>query len=321
MEKGRWQIMIKFYKNRYKFFAVSLILIVLGFVFLGINGMDLSIQFKGGAILKYTYQNEINTEQVAEVVNQTLNRSADVQLTTDLATNSQKVVISLAGTEGVSAQDQEALDNALKAAFPSNDLNLSESNIVQAFIGKKFLQNSMIALILSSILIVVYVAIRFQKISGLSAGVMALVALFHDVAIVFFTFIVFKLPINESFIAVALTIIGYSINDTIVIYDRIRENNLLSRKMALSDLVDKSITQSLSRSLNTSLTTVISITIVYIFASVYNIESIKVFALPMMIGLISGTYSTIFIAGPLWVMWQNHKTKSKGSQGKKQAKA
>lgn len=313
--------MIKFYKNRYKFFAVSLILIVLGFVFLGINGMDLSIQFKGGAILKYTYQNEINTEQVAEVVNQTLNRSADVQLTTDLATNSQKVVISLAGTEGVSAQDQEALDNALKAAFPSNDLNLSESNIVQAFIGKKFLQNSMIALILSSILIVVYVAIRFQKISGLSAGVMALVALFHDVAIVFFTFIVFKLPINESFIAVALTIIGYSINDTIVIYDRIRENNLLSRKMALSDLVDKSITQSLSRSLNTSLTTVISITIVYIFASVYNIESIKVFALPMMIGLISGTYSTIFIAGPLWVMWQNHKTKSKGSQGKKQAKA
>lgn len=313
--------MIKFYKNRYKFFAVSLILIVLGFVFLGINGMDLSIQFKGGAILKYTYQNEINTEQVAEVVNQTLNRSADVQLTTDLATNSQKVVISLAGTEGVSAQDQEALDNALKAAFPSNDLNLSESNIVQAFIGKKFLQNSMIALILSSILIVVYVAIRFQKISGLSAGVMALVALFHDVAIVFFTFIVFKLPINESFIAVALTIIGYSINDTIVIYDRIRENNLLSRKMSLSDLVDKSITQSLSRSLNTSLTTVISITIVYIFASVYNIESIKVFALPMMIGLISGTYSTIFIAGPLWVMWQNHKTKSKGSQGKKQAKA
>ena len=174
--------MIKFYKNRYKFFAISLVLIVLGFVFLGINGMDLSIQFKGGAILKYTYQNEIDTEQVAAVVSQTLNRSADVQLTTDLATDTQKVVISLAGTEGVSAQDQETLDNALKAAFPDNGLNLSESNIVQAFIGKKFLQNSMIALILSSVLIVIYVAIRFQKISGLSAGVMALVALFHDVA-------------------------------------------------------------------------------------------------------------------------------------------
>lgn len=317
MEKGGWQTMIKFYKNRYKFFAISLVLIVLGFIFLGINGMDLSIQFKGGAILKYTYQNEIDTEQVAAVVSQTLNRSADVQLTTDLATDTQKVVISLAGTEGVSAQDQETLDNALKATFPDNGLNLSESNIVQAFIGKKFLQNSMIALILSSVLIVIYVAIRFQKISGLSAGVMALVALFHDVAIVFFTFIVFKLPINESFIAVALTIIGYSINDTIVIYDRIRENSLANRKMSLADLVDKSINQSLVRSLNTSLTTVVSITIVYIFASVYNIESIKVFALPMMVGLISGAYSTICIAGPLWVMWQNHKTKARETEVKK----
>lgn len=310
--------MIKFYKNRYKFFAVSLVLIVLGFVFLGINGMDLSIQFKGGAILKYTYQNEIDTEQVAAVVSQALNRSADVQITTDLATDTRKAVISLAGTEGVSAQDQETLDSALKAAFPENSLNLSESNIVQAFIGKKFLQNSIIALILSSVLIVIYVAIRFQKISGLSAGVMALVALFHDVAIVFFTFIVFKLPINESFIAVALTIIGYSINDTIVIYDRIRENSLINRKMSLADLVDKSINQSLVRSLNTSLTTVISITIVYIFASVYNIESIKVFALPMMVGLISGAYSTICIAGPLWVMWQNRKTKAQGTERKKQ---
>ena len=140
---------------------------------------------------------------------------------------------------------------------------------------------------------------------------MAIVALFHDAFVVTAVFIIFRIPLNDSFIAAVLTIIGFSINDTIVIYDRIRENKVtMGSKTSTELLVDTSITQSMTRSINTSVAVFASITIVYIFAQIYNIESIKDFALPMMFGTISGCYSTICIAGPLWVMWKNHAAKN-----------
>jgi preprotein translocase subunit SecF len=160
-------------------------------------------------------------------------------------------------------------------------------------------------------LIIAYVWYSFRKMSGPSAGVMALIALFHDILIAFFVFVVLRIPINESLVAVILSILGFSINDTIVIYDRIRENErLTSGKMPLADLVDLSINQSLARSINTSLCTFGAVAVAYVFAAIYNIESIKDFTLPMMIGLISGSYSTICLAGPLWVMWKTRKGRS-----------
>jgi preprotein translocase SecF subunit len=142
---------------------------------------------------------------------------------------------------------------------------------------------------------------------------MAIVALFHDVFVVTAVFIIFKIPLNDSFIAAILTIIGFSINDTIVIYDRIRENErLLGKKVPTEELVDLSINQSMMRSINTNLAVFASITVIYIFAQIYDIGSIRGFALPMMFGTISGCYSTICIAGPLWTMWQNHKKKQNG---------
>jgi preprotein translocase SecF subunit len=141
--------------------------------------------------------------------------------------------------------------------------------------------------------------------SGPSAGVMALVALFHDVLLVFFVFVVLRIPLNESLVAVVLSILGFSINDTIVVYDRIRENErIYNGKMPLPDLVDLSVNQSLTRSINTSLCTLGAVAIAYVFATAYNIDSIKQFALPMMVGIVSGAYSTICLAGPLWVMWK-----------------
>jgi preprotein translocase SecF subunit len=141
---------------------------------------------------------------------------------------------------------------------------------------------------------------------------MGFIALVHDVLVVFFVFVIFNMPLNDSFIAAALTILGFSINDTIVIYDRIRENKrLFGTKLDVDELVDKSITQSITRSVNTSVATFISIAIVYVFAWIYSIDSIKSFALPMMFGVISGCYSTICLAGPLWVSWQKYKNKPK----------
>ena len=299
--------MIRFYKNRKIFFAVSAFILAVGIIFMFVNGVKLSIQFKGGAILKYSYEGEIEINEVAKLSSDLLDRIAEVQITEDIATKTKKVVLNLSGNSGLSADEQEALNEALAEEFSENNLVLAESNVVEPFIGKTFLRKGIIAILISAVMIVVYVWRRFQKISGLSAGIAALIALFHDVIVVFFIFVIFRIPLNDSFIAVVLTIIGFSVNDTIVIYDRIRENRKLFPKMGVEELVDTSITQSMSRSINTTVATVISTIVLYIFAQLYDIESIKFFALPMAFGLISGCYSTICIAGPIWVMWQKRK--------------
>ncbi len=298
--------MFNVYKNKYKFFSISVAIMLIGIIALFVNGMNIDISFKGGAIIKYTYEGKIDTALAEKIASEHIKSSVSVQTTKDLATGQNNLVISFPETKGISADRQLELENALKEAFKDNSLALSRTNIVEPFIGKRFLRNGIISIIIASVLIVIYVGIRFKRISGISAGVMGLVALLHDCLMVFFTFIIFKLPINESFIAVILTIIGYSINDTIVIYDRIRENSSKDPKAEISQLVDKSITQSFTRSLNTSITTVLSIVIMLIFAIAYGIESIIIFALPMAVGMIAGCYSSVFIAGPLWVMWKKH---------------
>lgn len=271
------------------------------------NGVNLSISFKGGAIIKYTFEGTIDSDKVAQIATQTLSRNTTTQIISDMTGANQKVVLNLAGNQGLSTDEHQNLEQALKNAFPDNNLTLSESNVVEPFIGRRFLTNGALAIAISFLLIMIYVWIRFKKISGLSAGVMALIALVHDVLLVFFTFTVFKIPLDDSFVAVTLTIIGYSINDTIIIYDRIRENQKLDRKMPFIPLVNKSISQTLTRSIITVMTTLMSIITVFIFASIFNIETIKTFALPMIVGLSTGCYSSICIAGPLWVSWQNHK--------------
>lgn len=303
--------MIRFYKNRNIYFAISALIMVIGIICIFINGVRFSIQFSGGAILKYSYEGEINIDDVAKLSSDTLNRITDAQQTEDIATKSKKVVLNLSGNLGLSAQEQEVLNQALLEKFPENNLKLAESNIVEPFIGKTFLVNSAIAILISAVMIVIYVGIQFKKISGISAGIAALIALFHDILISFFIFVIFRIPLNDSFVAVVLTIIGFSVNDTIVIYDRIRENKTLFPKMDVEELVDRSITQSMSRSINTTVATVIATLVLYIFAQIYDIESIKQFALPMTFGLISGSYSTICIAGPIWVMWQKSKERKK----------
>ncbi len=298
---------IPFYEKRYIYFIISGLIMLAGIVGIIVNGVQLDIQFKGGAILKYTMTTTVDAERAAEVAGTTLNRLVDAQVTTDLLTKQERLVLNLAGNEGLDADAQQKLDDALKAEFPNASLAVSETILVEPFFGKQFLRNGMLAIVLASILIVFYVWYSFRRISGLSAGVMALVALLHDLLVVFFTCVLFKIPIGDSFVAVALTIIGYSINDTIVIYDRIRENARLDSKMPVDQLVNRSVTQSLSRSVNTNLAVFLSISLVWIFAFGNGIDSIQRFALPMAIGTISGCYSTVCIAGPLWAMWQLRK--------------
>ncbi|MGE5391155.1 MAG: protein translocase subunit SecF [Deltaproteobacteria bacterium] len=300
--------MIKFYNHRYIYFAISLTIILFGIVAAFVNGIQLDIQFKGGTILKYTYSDTINAESAQTIVEQAVGKATNCQLQSNMAKDEKMLIVSLAGNEALTSQQQEAVSAALTRAYPHANLELSESLTVEPFIGKRFFTNGMIAIGLSFLLILAYVGWRFRNIGGLSAGTMAIVALFHDAFIVTAVFIIFKIPLNDSFIAAILTIIGFSINDTIVIYDRIRENErLLPKKTQPEELVDTSINQSMMRSINTNLAVFVSIAVIYIFAQVYDIGSIRSFALPMMFGTISGCYSTICIAGPLWTMWQKHK--------------
>lgn len=300
----------RFYKHRFIFFAISIVILLSGIAGLIINGIMLDIQFKGGSILKYTYVGTVDAEEAGNFVEAALGKPTSCQIQHNMAKEEQMLIVNLANTEAITSQEQQTVTDTLAAKYPNSDFELSESLTVEPFIGARFFKNGILAIIISFALILLYVAVRFRNIGGLSAGTMAIIALFHDAFVVTAAFIVFKIPLNDSFIAAILTIIGFSINDTIVIYDRIRENrSLMGRNVSPEELVDTSISQSMSRSINTNIAVFISITIVYVFAAIYDIKSIKDFALPMMFGTASGCYSTICIAGPLWTMWQNRKRK------------
>lgn len=299
---------IPFYSKRWIYFTISLSIMAIGLIFAFTKGVHLDIQFKGGAILKYSYTGTINEDKAGSIASKQLDRLVTTQLTKDFKTGQKKIVFNLTGQYGVNAKDQKAFDAALEKAFPNSNVKLSESQMVEKFFGDKFLRQGIFALLLAAFLIVVYVWIRFKTMmGGLSAGIMALVALCHDILVVFFTCVIAGIPIGDSFVAVALSILGYSINDTIVIYDRIRENNKALVGVPVETITDLSITQSMMRSVNTNIAVMISISTVYIIAHLNSIESIQSFALPMAVGTISGCYSTICIAGPLWVMWKKHK--------------
>ena len=296
---------IHFYKNRAKSYIISAVLLLIGVACIFVNGLNLDIKFQGGAVIQYSYTGEIDVAKVQGVVVDTLGRNCDVQLTTELATQTEKFVLNLAGKEGLSSQDQDKLNTALHEAFPDNSLALTDAEIVEPFIGKKFAEDSVKAIVIAAILIILYIWYAFRKVSGLSAGASGLFALIHDVILVFFTFVVFKMAVNDSFIAAAL-----SINDTIVIFDRIRENKKFhGGKMSIEEIADMSITQSLTRSINTSICTLLSMVVVLVFAEIKDVKSIITFALPMVIGIISGCYSSICLSGPIWVSWQKHKEK------------
>jgi len=315
--------MIKFYSNKHIFFGISLVIMLVGIVALFVNGVSLGLEFKGGSMIKYQFKGELDLESIELITTEKMDREATCQILEDNASDETFLVISFAGNEGLSSEEQIKLEEVLLENFADNELSLYETTVVQPFIGRRFLMNGIKAIAIAAVIITLYVWVRFRKIGGLSAGISALVALVHDCLIIFFIYIIFKIPLNENFIAALLTIVGYSVNDTIVIYDRVRENMKLEPKAPLEELVDKSITQSLTRSINTALTTFVSILIVSIFAITKDINSIVTFALPMCFGILSGCYSTICIAGPVWVWWKKYKEgrNSSGTKGIKAKKA
>ena len=311
---------IDFVGKRKIFFTISIILICISFGVTAFFGVEVAIEFKGGTMINYNYDGDINLNEFDTKVEDILKTKVDITAGEEFTTGRKSIQISLVSDSGITADKQFELTNELQSAYASNKLELLSSNDVNPTTGRDFFNKCIVAVVFASILLILYIAWRFKRISGLSAGVMAVLALIHDIIMVYGVFVVFRIPINANFMAVILTILGYSINDTIVIYDRIRENQrIVGKKLSRAELVNLSINQSLTRSINTSLCTISSMIIVTIVALIFHVDSIMSFSFPMIIGMITGVYSTICIAGPLWVCWEEHKEKKKLKSAPKKA--
>lgn len=299
------------------FFCISIALILIGIVCNIFLGVQLDISFKGGTLLKYSFTGDIDEPKLDAFITNTLKKEVDTTLSTDGSVN----IINVSLVEELSLDETKALTSALTKEYPKSELKLINSNSLDPTMGTMFFVKCLVAIALACLFLLIYVALRFRKIGGLSAAVMALVALLNDILIAYFAFIIFRIPLNDNFVAVVLTILGYSLNDTIVIFDRIRENRqLMDSKTPIALLVNTSINQSLFRSFNTSLCTLAAIAVVAVMALVTGMDAIISFAIPMLFGILSGFYTSTFLCGPLWVTWIEHKQR-KAQLAKETAKA
>ena len=296
-----------FYKHRKTYFAISIVIMVVGIIFNILFGVKMDIQFSGGAMIKYAVSGgTVTTAEVENTVRDTLDRDSSVSINQGLMDQADThVTITFAGNQAISLDDQTALAKALSDQNESLTFTLEESSSVDPSMGQSFFLKCLICLAITVVLLLIYIGFRFRKIGGLSAGVTAILALLHDVLVIYFVFVIFRMPINDIFIAVILTILGYSLNDTIVVYDRIRENRRKQgAKQSYSENVNLSLNQTMTRSILTSVTTFMALLVVGVVAYLYGMTTVTTFAFPMLIGVVSGCYSSLFIAAPLYAVWK-----------------
>lgn len=273
---------MEFVRRKKIWYFISFLMLMTGLISLTLQGLNLGIDFKGGNLLDVAFSQEVSIAQLRSVVEQ-LTPSAQIQ---EAGTN--KFII-----KTVEMNQEETKDFISKLESHLGQLSINRNEKVSGVIGKELTQNALYALILAFALMVVYIGFRFEFYFGIAA----ICALLHDVFVTVGFFSLFKLEVDATFIAALLTIVGYSINDTIVIFDRIRENMRLNEKENLIDLVNLSINQTLFRTITTGLTVIIGLMAILFFGG----ETTRIFALAMLIGSLSGVYSSLFIAGPLWL--------------------
>ncbi len=266
--------------------------------------------------IEKSYSGDIDGDKVDSLLEETVGTEVSLQYNYNVYVPGEdqpqnNLSVSIAGEGNLPVETSEAMLAVLQKNFSDNDFSQLESNSVDPTMGNEFFLKCIIAIILAGVLMLVYVAFRFRKIGGLSAGLMALLALLNDILIAYFAFVIFRIPLNDNFVAVVLTILGYSLNDTIVIYDRIRENRrLLGPKSDLKALVNLSLNQSFGRTMNTSVATLMAVLCVTIVALFFGLDSIISFSLPMVFGVISGFYTSVFLTSPFWVWFKEKRAKA-----------
>ena len=298
-------------KNRKIYFIISGIIVIFSILSTFIFGAKLDIQFKGGTLITYLYEGDIDSNAFAADAEEALG-GIQVKVTTgtDFNTGKNNIQLSLLSNSGLTADKQIVLNDTLEEKYADNSLQMAESTDVSPSSGKEFFQKCIVAAVFAAIVLILYIAIRFKNIGGWLAGICAVIALFHDIIVVYGTFVIFGMEIDANFMAVILTILGYSINDTVVVYDRIRENRaLMGKKGSFEELVNLSVNQSARRTLITTITTVMALGVMCIVAKLYGLDSIFTFAFPLMMGMISGVYTSLCVSTSAWVLWSERSKK------------
>ena len=292
------------------YYTVSSVLVAL-FVVLTVIGIPkIAIEFKGGTLISYTYEGDIDTKEVESLVKDTIDEDCTVTTGEDYTSGKTTLQLSFSSKGGVDDAKQEQLKEAMLEKYADNGIETLESTNVSATNGKTFFAKCMVALLLAVVVMIVYIGFRFRNIGGISAGAFAVVALLHDMCMVYGSFVIMGFDINSNFVAVLLTIMGYSINSTIIIYDRIRENKrLYGKKLDIQEISNLSITQTITRNIHTNVTTIVTMAIVAVVCMIRGVSSIQSFAFPMIVGMLSGVYTSMCLAPSLWVAWQKHKAK------------
>ena len=261
--------------------------------------LNYSMEFKGGTSTNVTFNEDMSLEDISsKVVPVVENVTGDAQVQTQKVAGTNEVIIK---TKTLSVEERQNLDQAMVDNFGVEAEKITAESISGA-ISKEMKQDAFIAVIIATICMLLYIWFRFKDIKFAGSAVLALL---HDVLVVLTFYYLLKWSVGSTFIACMLTIVGYSINATIVIFDRIRENLKVNSKMELSEIVNLSITQTFTRSINTSLTTFVMVFVLFILG----VSSIREFALPLMVGIVCGTYSSVCITGSLWYVMTIYKNK------------
>jgi len=311
-------------KKKYTMLLSGLIILA-GIVAMVVRGgLNLDVQFRGGTRIEIEMENgDFDADKAGSVASDAIGKKVHGQKSSTLDANQDNKNVDflvLTSSGKLSNEERDIVIEKIKSQFNVKEENgQMQVRDVDPSIGKELKNRGLLAVFVAAIMLLLYIWIRFNIMSGLLAGFTAVIALIHDIAIMVSVYAIFNIPVNDSFIAAVLTILGYSINDTIVIYDRIRENSRFSRKDTIDGLVNKSITQSMSRTINTTVTTVLCVLTIFLFAVYNGIGSIQEFTFPLLIGIVAGTYSSIFIASPLWVALRQREANKKA--GAKPAKA
>ncbi len=301
-----------FVANRKKFLSISAALMAVILVCAVVFGVQLDTEFTGGAMITLRYEGSFEMSQVQQTAAEALENSGlTLQTGENVATGDLTLKISMPGTETVTTEQVDELLTSLNETYPENGFaQLSLSNVSPAM-GTKFLKKSLVAVLVALVLILLYIAIRFRKIGGLTGGLMAVIALLNDLMVVFGTFVLLRTALDGNFMAAMLTILGYSINDTVVVYDRIRENRaLMGKKASFEEVANRSLNQSARRTIITTVTTVMALAVMCIVAKLYGLDSIFTFAFPLMMGMISGVYTSLCVSASAWVLWSERKQKN-----------
>lgn len=271
------------------------------------RGANFALEFSGGTMITYDYTGEIDTNEAENIVHEIVNTPVNVRKGESIDSDGKQIIISFTSEEGLNVDRQVEMTEALQAKFPDSNIELFDSTDVSPSSGREFLLKCLVAVIFAAIIVIIYIAVRFRKIGGWSAGVCSVLALVHDLIVALAVSVLFGFEFNSNTVAVILTILGYSINNTIVIYDRIRENQKLMPKASLNELINAGCSQSMTRSIRTSITTISTMLIVTIVVAVSGYTSLLTFSVPLMFGLISGTYSSLFVAPVTWSWWKSRK--------------